>query len=120
MENRRRIFYPRSFNYLFLFPRFFSLSFLDEVRRRTACTSIEIDLREADRSRRRRNKNKDPGRGVEMDERNHKIPDEDARERTWYDDPSLLTKFLSSLTDRFELRLFRFTLSSFSINRVFY
>lgn len=55
-----------------------------------------------------------------MDERNHKIPDEDARERTWYDDPSLLTKFLSSLTDRFELRLFRFTLSSFSINRVFY
>lgn len=55
-----------------------------------------------------------------MDERNHKIPDEDARERTWYDDPSLLTKFLSPLTDRFELRLFRFTLSSFSINRVFY
>lgn len=90
-----------------IFPSFASLSvslsfslFLNKVRKGIACTSIEINLREVDRSRGRGEKNKDPGRAVEMDERNHKIPDEDASDETWHDDPDLLTKFLPSLTDR--------------------
>ena len=84
VENRRRS-YPCSFNYLsfFYFSLSFSLSlFLNKVRKGIACASIEINLREVDRSRGRREKNKDPGRAIEMDERNHKIPDEGARDET--------------------------------------